>query len=173
MTTNSRVLYAFARDGGLPISKYWVGLDRNGVPSRTVWLSCALSCLLMSTSLINSTAFTAVTSMATIGLYTSYGIPIFLRLFGNFSPDPAFNLGIFGRLTAFISVLHIIFILIVFNLPQVFPISLSNFNFSLVVITLIVIVAMMVWFASAKGWFVGPGDILMVLNREAYLKHEK
>jgi hypothetical protein len=38
-----------------------------------VWLACALSFILGLPSLGSSVAFSAATSIATIGLYTSYG----------------------------------------------------------------------------------------------------
>lgn len=42
-------------------------------PIRAVWLACTLSFLLALPSLGSSVAFSAATSIATIGLYISYG----------------------------------------------------------------------------------------------------
>ena len=49
-------------------------------PINAVWLSVLIASLLSLPSLGNSTAFSAITSVATIGLYISYAIPIFAKL---------------------------------------------------------------------------------------------
>lgn len=67
-------MYAFARDGGLPGHKFFRQLDhKRKSPVRTVWLACTLSFILGLPSLGSSVAFAAATSIATIGLYISYG----------------------------------------------------------------------------------------------------
>ena len=43
-------------------------------PHSTVWLACTLSFILGLPSLGSSVAFAAATSIATIGLYISYGV---------------------------------------------------------------------------------------------------
>jgi amino acid transporter len=50
------------------------------VPVNAVWLSGVLSFLLGLPSLHNTVAFYAVTSVAVIGLYISYSLPILFKL---------------------------------------------------------------------------------------------
>lgn len=45
-----------------------------------MWFSVIVASLLGLPSLGNATAFSAITSVATIGLYLSYGIPIVCKL---------------------------------------------------------------------------------------------
>jgi amino acid transporter len=74
ITSNSRMMYAFARDGAIPGHRFFHKVDvKRKSPIRTVWLACALSFLLALPSLGSSVAFSAATSIATIGLYISYG----------------------------------------------------------------------------------------------------
>ncbi|TFK17298.1 hypothetical protein FA15DRAFT_650438 [Coprinopsis marcescibilis] len=74
MTSNSRMIYAFARDGGIPGHKFFNYVSPKWrSPIRTVWLSCTLSFILGLPSLASTVAFAAATSIATIGLYISYG----------------------------------------------------------------------------------------------------
>ncbi|KAG6906750.1 hypothetical protein DXG01_012280 [Tephrocybe rancida] len=81
VTSNSRMMYAFARDGGIPGHKYFNFVSAKWKsPIRTVWLACMLSFILGLPSLGSSVAFAAATSIATMGLYISYGIPIALRV---------------------------------------------------------------------------------------------
>jgi len=69
------MMYAFSRDGGIPGHKFFHKVDKKRQsPIRTVWLACTLSFILGLPSLGSSVAFSAATSIATIGLYISYGI---------------------------------------------------------------------------------------------------
>lgn len=84
ITSNSRMMYAFARDGGIPGHKFFHKVDvKRKSPIRTVWLACTLSFILGLPSLGSSVAFSAATSIATIGLYISYGMFLYhlLRMF--------------------------------------------------------------------------------------------
>ncbi len=75
ITSNSRVIYAFARDNGMPLSNLWRRVTKkHGVPAAAIWLSSGLSFVVA----ISSGAFSVVTSMSTVGLYISYVIPIYL-----------------------------------------------------------------------------------------------
>lgn len=81
VTANSRMIYAFSRDGAMPGSKHWHKIHaKTQVPLNAVWLSILIASLLSLPALGNSAAFTAITSVATIGLYISYAVPIFAKL---------------------------------------------------------------------------------------------
>ena len=89
VTANSRMIYAFSRDGALPGSKHWHKINKKTrTPTNSVWLGVTLSAILGASSLYvrgdgagrYSTAFFAMTGICVIGLYISYAIPIFLRL---------------------------------------------------------------------------------------------
>jgi len=140
VTSNSRMMYAFARDGGIPghtffnkVSKQWRS------PIRTVWLACTLSFILGLPSLGSSVAFAAATSIATIGLYISYGIPILLRIMNrqDFEKGP-FHLGVFSIPVAVTAVAWIAFITIVFILPQINPVNSQTLNYAVVAVGIVV-----------------------------------
>ena len=62
ITSNSRMMYAFARDGGIPGHKFFHRVDpKTKSPVRTVWLACTLSFILGLPSLGSSVAFAAAT----------------------------------------------------------------------------------------------------------------
>ncbi|RDB21998.1 Amino-acid permease BAT1 [Hypsizygus marmoreus] len=158
ITSNSRMMYAFARDGGIPghtffnkVSSKWKS------PIRTVWLACTLSFILGLPSLGSSVAFAAATSIATIGLYISYGIPIALRVIHHkqFVRGP-FHLGRFSFPVAIIAVLWILFISIVFVLPQINPVDSQTLNYAIVAVGIVVTYSLGFWFLSARKWFTGP-----------------
>jgi amino acid transporter len=79
LTSNSRMMFAFSRDRGLPGFFDYVD-SRYKSPSRTIVLAAVLAFILALPSLGSSVAFAAATSIATIGLYLSYTIPILICL---------------------------------------------------------------------------------------------
>jgi amino acid transporter len=77
VTTNSRMLFAFARDGGLGEGRFFAAVSpRFRTPHRAVWLSVAMAFLVGLWGGSNS----AIVAMSTIALYGSYGLPVLLAL---------------------------------------------------------------------------------------------
>ncbi|TFK38346.1 APC amino acid permease [Crucibulum laeve] len=158
ITSNSRMMYAFARDGGIPGHKFLSKVSpRWKSPIRTVWLACTLSFILGLPSLGSSVAFSAATSIATIGLYISYGIPIALRVVyrDQFVRGP-FHLGAFSYPVAITAVAWIMLISIVFILPQVNPVDSQTFNYAIVAVGIVITYSVGFWLLSARKWFTGP-----------------
>ncbi|KIN93368.1 hypothetical protein M404DRAFT_1009007 [Pisolithus tinctorius Marx 270] len=158
VTSNSRMMFAFARDGGIPGHKFFRRVDaKRGNPVRTVWLACTLSFCLALPSLGSSVAFSAATSIATIGLYISYGIPIALRVIyrERFVRGP-FHLGAFSMPVAIGAVVWIAFIAIAFILPQANPVDSQTLNYSIVCVGIVALYSVGFWLISARNWFSGP-----------------
>ncbi|GJE96097.1 APC amino acid permease [Phanerochaete sordida] len=158
VTSNSRMMYAFARDGGIPGHKFFHKVDaKRKSPVRTVWLACTLSFCLGLPSLGSAVAFSAATSIATIGLYISYGIPIALRVVyrDRFVRGP-FHLGPFSYPVAVVAVLWIGFISIAFILPTANPVDSQTLNYTIVAVGIILTYCLGFWVLSARKWFTGP-----------------
>ncbi|KAH9208777.1 amino acid/polyamine transporter I [Leptodontidium sp. 2 PMI_412] len=158
MTSNSRMMFAFARDGGIPNFFHKVD-SRFRSPIRTVWLAAFLSFCLALPSLGSSVAFAAATSIATIGLYISYGIPILIGLIYHrsfTSMKGPFNLGLLSRPVAFVAVAWIGFITIIFCLPTANPVTSKSLNYTVVAVGIIAIFSLSAWVLWARKWFVGP-----------------
>ncbi len=87
MTSASRMTFAFSRDGAIPGSETLKKLTPKRVPANAVMFVALASAVLTLPALIkvdvNGTpvplAFYAVTSIAVIGLYLAFAIPIYLR----------------------------------------------------------------------------------------------
>ena len=76
VTANSRMIYAFSRDGALPGSNIWHQVNkRTRTPTNAIWLAAGGALILGLPYLWNSAAYAAVTSIAVIGLYIAYVIP--------------------------------------------------------------------------------------------------
>ncbi|KAH8927029.1 APC amino acid permease [Atractiella rhizophila] len=158
ITSNSRMMYAFSRDGALPLSRFWHHVDeKRKSPIRTVWLAVLLSFCLGLPSLGSAVAFSAATSIATSGLYISYVIPVAFRMIErkNFKKGP-FHLGRMSMPVAFVAIAWVCFITIVFVLPELNPITSQTLNYTPVACGAILVGSLIWWFLDARKWFKGP-----------------
>ncbi|KAF8390083.1 hypothetical protein HHK36_024604 [Tetracentron sinense] len=158
VTSNSRMAYAFSRDGAMPLSSLWHKVNQQEVPMNAVWLSVVMSFCMALTSLGSLVAFQAMVSIATIGLYIAYALPIFLRVTlarKSFVPGP-FNLGFFGVLVGWIAVLWVTTISVLFSLPVAYPITKDTLNYTPVAVGGLLILTVSSWILYARHWFRGP-----------------
>ena len=157
VTSNSRMIFAFSRDGGMPGSKLWYKLNERHVPLNALYLSIVSAFILALPALFSTVVYSAVTSIAVIGLYIAYVIPVFLKNIHKerFTVGP-WNLGVWSSLIGWIAIIWTVFASILFILPVSFPITLSNFNFTGVVL-LVVWAFLIPWYLiSVRHWFKGP-----------------
>ncbi len=186
VTANSRMIYAFSRDGALPYSKFWHKINKKTrTPTNSVWLGVALSAIVGSSSLYvrgtgagrYSTAFFAMTGICVIGLYIAYAIPIYLRLTNpDFQTGP-WNLKGYHKLVGWTALVWIAFITVLFFAPLFWPFwpiwgsgneivefasegtsffRQNNFNFTGPLIVIATVLILGYWALSGKKWFTGP-----------------
>ena len=158
VTANSRMIYAFSRDGALPGSKFWHQVNpKTRTPTNAIWLAAGGALILGLPYLWNNTAYVAVTSIATIGLYVAYVMPTFLRLrLGSRFKAGPWQLGRWSRPIGIIACVWVAFIFVLFMLPTVSPITHTNFNYAVVAVVAVVGFAGIWWLVSARKWFTGP-----------------
>jgi amino acid permease (GABA permease) len=158
VTANSRMLYAFSRDGAVPFSSFWHHVSkRSHVPVHSAWFGAVGAFILSAPYLWSVVAYGAVTSIAVIGLYVAYLIPVFLRRINGkaFTPGP-WKLGKWGPVFGWIAIVWVVFICILFMLPQFSPITAADFNYTPVAVVAVLGFAG-IWYAvSARKWFKGP-----------------
>jgi amino acid permease (GABA permease) len=159
VTANSRMIYAFSRDGAVPGSQFWHKINpRTRTPTNSIWFAAVGAFILGLPYLWSPVAYAAVTSIAVIGLYIAYGIPILLRLLAGekFQRGP-WHLGRWSYIVGWIAVVWIVFIAILFVLPQVSPgNTLVTFNYAILAVAVVLVYAGGYWFLSARNWFKGP-----------------
>ncbi|MBW8483751.1 amino acid permease [Actinomadura sp. PM05-2] len=158
VTANSRMIYAFSRDGALPFSRLWHSINkRTRTPTNAIWLAAGGAFVLALPGLWNTTAYLAVTSVAVIGLYIAYVIPTFLRLRqgDRFEAGP-WNLGRWSRPIGITAVVWVVFIAVLFMLPPASPITRDSFNYSPIAVLVVLGGAALWWVVSARKWFTGP-----------------
>ena len=158
VTANSRMIYAFARDGAVPASSFWHRINpRTRTPTNSIWLAAAGAFILGVPYLWSPVAYFAITSIAVIGLYVAYVAPVFLRVRAGdrFKAGP-WTLGRWGRPVGIVATIWVAIIFVLFMLPQYLPINTSTFNYTPVVFLIVLGGASLWYFVSAKNWFKGP-----------------
>jgi amino acid permease (GABA permease) len=158
VTANSRMIYAFARDGAIPGSGFWHKINkRTQTPTNAVWLAAGGALILALPYLWSATAYAAVTSIAVVGLYVAYVIPVFLRVRrgDSFEPGP-WTLGRWGKPIGIVATIWVVLIFFLFMLPQVSPVTADSFNYTPIAFLVVLGGAGLWWVLSARKWFTGP-----------------
>jgi amino acid transporter len=165
----SRMTYAFSRDRGIPGWRLWSKVNRNRTPVNAIIMGTVAALILTLPALYKSptgtpVAFYAVVSIAVIGLYLAFLIPIYLRLrMGDrFRPGP-WTLGSKYKVLGWIAVIEIIVISIYFIMPLA-PAgvpgnkawSWSAVNYAPIALGALLILVGGWWLLSARSWFTGP-----------------
>jgi amino acid permease (GABA permease) len=158
VTANSRMIYAFSRDGALPGSSLWHRVNpRTRTPTNAIWLAAGGALILGLPYLWNNTAYAAVTSIAVIGLYVAYVLPTFLRLrLGRAFVRGPWHLGRWSTPIGIVAVIWVIFITILFMLPTASPVTWKSFNYTVIAVAAVLGFAGVWWAVSARKWFTGP-----------------
>jgi amino acid transporter len=152
VTSNSRMLYAFARDGGLPGSD-WIARvsSRFQTPHVAVWVS-ALAALGVA---LWADLYSAMVALSTVALYASYALPIVavlltVRRGGSVQRGP-WHLGGWSRVVNLVAVGWIAFVSVVFVLP---PNTLAGYTFAGFLALLVVY-----WKLHMRARFKGPPQL--------------
>lgn len=170
VTSMSRMTYAFSRDGAIPGSRLWSRVDKNRTPVNAILAGCTVALLITLPALyappgsVVPVAFLAVVSIAVIGLYLAFLIPIWLRLrMGAAFQTGPWTLGSKYKVLCWIACIEIVVIAIYFILPVVpkgVPFT-SEFdwtavNYAPIAVGVVVGGIALWWAVSAKKWFTGP-----------------
>jgi amino acid transporter len=170
MTSTSRMLYAFSRDGAVPGSTLWSRVHPvTRVPINAVIVATIAALAITLPALYAGpggvpVAFYAVVSIAVIGLYLAFLIPIYLRLRAgdSFQPGP-WTLGAKYKWMCSVAIAEIAIISIYFCLPflpSAVPwhedFSWSAVNYAPLLTGGVLLGITIWWYASARRWFTGP-----------------
>lgn len=130
LTSASRMLFAFSRDGAVPGASYWARLNKSKTPVNAV-LAVAVAGLILTlpalwkvnigteeAPIYTVTAFFAVVSIGVLGLYMAFAIPIYYRWKqgANFKQG-SWNLGNKWKWMAPVAILEVIITSIFFIMP--------------------------------------------------------
>jgi amino acid transporter len=119
VTWTSRVIYAFARDGGMPMSAVWRRVSPTHLtPAPAIWFSVAIAFV----ATISSGTYAVVTSLSVIGLYFSYIVPVWLAWRARESAAEItrgpWHLGRFGSAINIVAMIWVVFIIVILAMPD-------------------------------------------------------
>ncbi|KAM0417113.1 hypothetical protein ACHAPT_012889 [Fusarium lateritium] len=163
MTSTSRTLWAFARDEATPFDKQLSKVDQKlKVPSNAILTVFVFQALLGLIYLGSPAAFNAVLSMAIVGMYLSYILPIaYMAFCGRQSTCSDmrrhFNLGpYFGPILNWIAMFWIVLVIIFSLFPLQLPVTPQNMNYAVVVMTAWVVFGVLYYVMYGRQKFKVP-----------------
>jgi amino acid transporter len=166
VTSASRMMFAFSRDGAVPGHQLWRRVAKNRVPRWSVLGVAFFAGVLMVPAIWNYFVGYAVgTAIAVIGLYIAFILPVYLRFRKGDSWDEprAWSLGRHYKWIDIVSILWVALISILFifplykvGLPWNDPFDWNFTNYTVLWFAGIGLVFGGWWALSARNWFKGP-----------------
>ncbi len=159
LTSCSRMMFAFSRDGGLPFSKTLSHVSTQyRTPTYAIWTSAVIAVL----STIYGNAFVVLSTACAVFLYLSYVMPIAAGFFAEgkvWKEKGPFNLGAWSKPNAVIAVLGGI----VLAITGFFPPNEKVFYLT----AAMVVVMVVLWYAVERNRFEGvpEGDKIKQLQK--------
>ncbi|MEA2256712.1 MAG: hypothetical protein QOG35_2757 [Solirubrobacteraceae bacterium] len=185
LTSASRMCYAFSRDGAIPGWRIWSRVNAKRLPfNAVIFMAICAAIITVPAYFPNSkgitVAFGAVVSIAVIGLYIAYVIPIYLRwrMGDRFEAGPWNNGRKYRWMNPFATI-WVALITIVFILPST-PAGVpwrdeftwSSVNYAPLVTGGVILAVGIWWLVSARKTFTGPRHTVSQLDAELGEPHD-
>ncbi|KAF1738116.1 Choline transport protein [Beauveria bassiana] len=160
MTTSSRMIFAFARDGGLPASKFLARVHpRLGLPLNALLLTSVVVAIFGVINIASTNAFNAIISAAVVTLDLSYAMPIAVNcLQGRKTlPDRDWKLPMWlGWTCDIIALSYIAITTVLFVFPPQRHVTGSNMNYCIVAFAIILAISIFQWIVDGRKNYAGP-----------------
>jgi amino acid transporter len=183
MTSTTRMLFAFSRDGAVPGGQYWRTLNASRVPVYGVLLTAVIAVIITLPALVKVNipgigvepiAFFAVVTIGVIGLYLAFAIPIYYRWKAGDSFEPgSWTLGSRYKWMCIVALVEIIVTSIIALLPTSaggIPwhsgFAMKYVNYTILVVPGALIILWIWWHLSVKNWFTGPKHTIDMLPEQ-------
>lgn len=185
VTASSRLIFAVARDGILPGSKWIATPNAQGVPTNAVTVIAGLSTALLLISIGSQVAFTSLLSAAAVGSISAYALIAICR----FAVTPRefkntkWSLGRWGPACYVVAFTWNLFLLVVscFSAvsppltptPQIlysplsYPFTAQSFNFAIVIMAGVSIFGILSWWLVPEDKWLRPA-LIDAMRKHAY-----
>jgi len=160
LTSTSRMMYAFSRDGGLPFSRALKHVSpRYRTPATAIWWGAVLSIV----ATLYGDAFVVLSTGCAVFLYISYVMPIAAGLRaemnGNWLKKGPFELGAASKLVSFFAIIGCGLLIFVGVQPP-------NEKVGYLIVGMLVVM-LVIWIAFESRRFKGPPIGDMIAKRQA------
>lgn len=166
LTATSRILWAFARDGGTPFSTALGSLgSKSQIPVTSLLVSTGIIIILGALQIASSTAFAAILSLTVVGLNLSYLMPIVLLLYRRIATPHMlqfgpFKLGKAGIVVNLLSIGFLVFTSVFLLFPTAQPVTPKNMNYASTVLGGVLILITIDYLFRSKKRYTGPTLVL-------------
>ena len=161
MTTSSRMTYAFARDGGLPLSRLFARVHKKlDVPLEALLLTNAVVVVFGLIFLGSTAAFNAIASASVVALGVTYAMPVAVNVLRGRKMLPEtryFKLPEwFCWFANLLGIAYVIITTILFVFPPEIPVTGSSMNYCVVVFAIVLIISGIQWMVDGRRNYSGP-----------------
>lgn len=159
-TTFSRVWWSFAREGGVPFSK-WMGRvsKKQELPVNAIIFGTIAAALIGLLELGSNTALNAILGTSVCCIYASYSVPILCLLFKrkeSMSGNHYIQLGRFGLAINIVALVWMAYEFIWLMFPLYLPVDASIMNYSSAVFAGVMLVSAINWFCYSNKAYSVP-----------------
>ncbi|RKK21206.1 hypothetical protein BFJ66_g12495 [Fusarium oxysporum f. sp. cepae] len=158
VTSGSRLIWAMARDGGTPFSRYLSHLHpKLNVPVRAIVVQAVFNLLFGLLYLGPEVAFNAYIASCTLFLNLSYAAPVLILLIRGrqmvLSQPPEFSLGrVKGYIANYTAVIFVAVTSVFFCFPPAIPINVSTMNYVTAVLGIFIVFVTVLWLGKRKSY---------------------
>jgi amino acid transporter len=153
--------YAFARDGGLPFSKFFARVHKKlDVPLEALGLTTLVVVIFGLILIGSSSAFSAIIAASVVALGISYAMPVAINCLRGrrmLPPTRAFIMPEwFAWIANIIGVCYVVLTTVLFLFPPELPVNGMNMNYCVVAFAIVFAISMITWIFDGRKNFTGP-----------------
>jgi amino acid transporter len=170
--STARQTFAFARDGGLPFSRWISHVNTTKqLPVNSIILTCTITCLLSLINIGSSTAFNAIISVQVVAIMLTYCISMCCVLYRRVAhpeliPKARWSLGRWGVPVNSIGIVYVTFIFFWSFWPNATPVNAANMNWAVVLFMGVFIIALIMYVVKGRYSYKGPVTIIRAARVE-------
>ncbi|MCJ1250204.1 hypothetical protein MMC30_007430 [Trapelia coarctata] len=160
--STSRQTWAFARDNGLPFSK-WIARvhPTKEIPANAVALSCVITALLSLINIESTVALNAIISLQLVALMLTYSISISCVLYRRLRhpellPPARWSLGCWGVGINVVGLAYSVFAFFWSFWPSQTPVDAMSFNWAVVIFGVVAAGCLAMYVVRGRRVYVGP-----------------
>ncbi|GAA6022788.1 hypothetical protein JCM10207_000417 [Rhodosporidiobolus poonsookiae] len=171
IAASSRAVWSMSRDGGFPGSTLFGKVNHKlQVPVYACLLQVTVPALLGLIQFGSSSIFAAFFQMTTVGYMLSYAVPIALILVRGRHHLPQAHWRMpdtVAKACNVVSLAYIPFICVLFCIPNFYPVTGENANYTSAIWAGATLICVIGWYAEVRRKFKGPASVAHAIEAEA------
>lgn len=160
--STARQTFAFARDNGLPFSRWLSRVHpKKEVPANAIAVTCLFTMLLSLINIGSTVAFNAIISLQVVALFSTYAVSISCVLYRRVRhpasiPTARWSLGRWGVPVNIVGLCYSSFSFFWAFWPNERPVTLENFNWSVLLFVSIFAMSLVMYVVQGRKVYKGP-----------------